>query len=269
MSLNGIKISKYTIASVLLIYFLLTHFAFAQSYSWPKKQDEIKKVLLKAGKWESSDGIFIEFYTNGEVDFHQESEPIIHGIGTYAVENQGITINLENVEDERLKGQIHKCSLGFKEHHYLPKQFLLCSIEDSNSSSYKVFNENSKNPKGVHFELDKLKVITTGLEQATVNFDSYFRKAPSTKGEIIPFNQLSSEECMEDILSDKDRTGIKQQVRLPKGYKVELIAKTKNMHQIEKWNNHWYFVSTSVGCYGDIDTTYGWIFGQFLDFHKK
>ncbi|WP_061235386.1 hypothetical protein [Leptospira weilii] len=269
MSSNGFKNSKYAITSALVVYFLLTHGAFAESSSWPKKQNEIRKVLIEAGKWESSNGIFIEFFNSGKVDFHQESESVIHGIGTYAVDDKFVTINLENAENERLKGQIHKCSFGFKEHHYLPKQFLLCSIEDNDSRSYSVYNENSRNSKGIHFELDQIKMITTGSEKATVNFDSYFRKAPNTKGEIIPFNQLSSEECMEDILSDKDKSGIKQQVRLPKSYKVETIAKTVETYQIEKWNNHWYYVSTSVGCYGDINTTYGWIFGQFLDFRNK
>lgn len=269
MNSNGFNISKYTITSALLIYFLLTRLAFAQSNGSPQKPDEIRKVLIGAGKWESSDGIFIEFYNNGKVDFHQESEPVIHGVGTYTVYNQMITINLENVRNERLKGQIHKCSFGFKEHSYLPKQFLLCVIEDNDSKPYKVYNENSKNPKGIHFELNQIKMVTTGSEEATINFDSYFRKLPNTKEEIIPFNQLSSEECMEDILRDKDRSGIQQQVGLPKGYKVKTIAKTVKTSQIEKWNNNWYYVSASVGCYGDISTTYGWIFGQFLDFDRQ
>lgn len=236
--------------------------------AWSKNREEIRKTLIKAEKWESSNGIFIEFFNNGKVDFHQESEPVIHGVGTYKIEAQFITLDLEKAEDERIKGQIHKCSYGFEEHFYLPKQFILCSIEDNDSKPYKAFNQNSKNPKGVHFDLNQTKMITTGSEKATINFDSYFRKGPDTKGKIIPFNQLSSEECMDDILSDKGKSGIKQQVRLPKGYKVETIAKTEKLYQIEKWNNHWYYVSTTVGCYGDIDTTYGWIFGQFLDFDK-
>ncbi|EMY76882.1 hypothetical protein LEP1GSC060_3473 [Leptospira weilii serovar Ranarum str. ICFT] len=269
MNSKFFNIPKYAVTTLLFIYLLLSHLTFAQNNSWPKKQDEIRKVLMKAGRWESSNGVFIEFFNGGKVDFHEESEPVIHGVGTYTVDDKFITINLENAEDERLKGQIHKCSYGFKEHNYLPKQFIRCSIEDIDSSNYEAYNQQSRNPKGIHFELDQIKMITTGLEKVTVNFDSYFRKAPNTKGEIIPFNQLSSEECMEDILSDKGRSGIKQQVRLPKGYKVEAIAKTVETYQIEKWNNHWYYVSTSVGCYGDINTTYGWIFGQFLDFDKK
>ncbi|WP_246838682.1 hypothetical protein [Leptospira stimsonii] len=258
---------KLLIAATLFISYFSPATLYTQN-SWPKKQDEVKNTLVKAGKWESNNGIFIEFFNNGEVDFHQESEPIIHGVGTYIVDSQFIRIDLEKAEDERIKGQIHKCSYGFEEHFYLPKQFILCSIEDNDSKPYKAFNQNSKNPKGVHFDLNQTKMITTGSEKATINFDSYFRKEPNTKGKIIPFNQLSSEECMDDILSDKDRSGIKQQVRLPKGYKVETIAKTEKLFQIEKWNNHWYYVSTTVGCYGDIDTTYGWIFGQFLDFNK-
>ncbi|AYV57686.1 hypothetical protein EFP84_18760 [Leptospira kmetyi] len=229
--------------------------------------NNLNQQLLAVDEWNNLNGDTIKFNKNGTLLFHEESEPVISGEVKYTVENNTLAFKFNNSSDSRLKGREYKCILKFKEHDYLPKQYIACEGKSKSVKTINFYNPNSINPPDYKYEIYGEKVVSTKRIVGTINSDVFFREKANINSKFYAFNQLSSEECMEDRLKDlKNESDISKQIKLPKGFAVEIIARTENMHNIEKWNNYWYFVSTSLGCYGRVTTTYGWVYGNFISF---
>lgn len=228
---------------------------------------DLKRQLLAVKEWKTLNGDSISFNENGTLSFYEETEPVISGETKYKVEGNMLLFSFKNSSDPRLKGREFSCTLKYKEHDYLPKQYIACGKKTKKYDETKYYNPNSFNPQDYKYIIQDQKVVSTKRIMGIVNSDVYFREKPNIKSKPISFNKLSSEECMMDKLSEfKDESDITNQIQLPKGFSVEIIARTENMHKIDKLNNYWYFVSTSIGCYFGVTTTYGWIYGSFIDF---
>ncbi|EMF80933.1 hypothetical protein LEP1GSC188_3163 [Leptospira weilii serovar Topaz str. LT2116] len=247
--------------SIIIILFCVTNLI-AQEVT-----NNLNQQLLAVKEWNNSNGDSIRFNENGTLIFHEESEPVISGETNYTIESKMVLFKFKNSSDPRLKGREYKCNLKFKEHDYLPKQYIACEGKSKNVKAVNFYNPNSINPPDHKYEIQDQKVVSTKRTIGTVNSDVFFREKANVNSKFFAFNQLSSEECMGDRLRDlKSDSDISKQIKLPQGFSVEIIARTESMHKIEKWNNYWYFVSTSLGCYGGVTTTYGWIYGNFISF---
>ncbi|EKO32363.1 hypothetical protein LEP1GSC163_1382 [Leptospira santarosai str. CBC379] len=232
----------------------------------PSSIYEQQELLISIKQWENTAGVSMKFNRNGSVSFVQDFEPVISGEGVYSLIDGKIKVSFKKAEDIRLKGREYICSFEFKEHDYLPMQYISCSEPKNKKYVKNLFNPESHHLSGYKFLLEGWKMELVDRKLFKVNFDSFFREKPDVNSKSIPFNGLSSEECMQDILEDLgSKADISKQIRLPKGFQVEVIAKSEEPVQIDKWNNHWYYVVSSLGCYGTITTKYGWIFGQFLE----
>lgn len=232
----------------------------------PSSIYELQETLISIKQWENVAGVSMKFSRNGTVSFVQDFEPPISGEGSYSILDRKINISFKNAEDNRLKGREYICSFEFKEHDYLPMQYISCREPKNKKYVLNLFNSESHHLSGYKFILEDRKMILLDRKLTKVSFDSFFREKPDVRSKPIPFNGLSSEECMDDTLSDMgSKADITKQIRLPKGFQVEVIARSEDSEQIDKWNNHWYYIVSSLGCYGSITTKYGWIFGQFLE----
>ncbi|EKO70247.1 hypothetical protein ACO2J1_14915 [Leptospira interrogans] len=232
----------------------------------PSSIYEQQEILISIKQWENVAGASMKFSKNGTVSFVQDFEPPISGEGIYSLVDGKIKVSFKKAEDNRLKGAEYICSFEFKEHDYLPMQYISCREPKNKKYVMNLFNPESHHLSGYKFLLEGQKMELTDRKLSKVNFDSFFREKPDVNSKSIPFTNLSSEECMQDILTDLgSKADVTKQIRLPKGFHVEVIARSEESVQIDKWNNHWYFVVSSLGCYGNITTKYGWIFGQFLD----
>ncbi|WP_061249119.1 hypothetical protein [Leptospira alstonii] len=232
----------------------------------PSSIYEQQEILISIKQWENVAGASIKFSKNGTVSFVQDFEPSISGEGIYSLVDGKIKVSFKKAEDNRLKGTEYICSFEFKEHDYLPMQYISCSEPKNKKYVMNLFNPESHHLSGYKFLFEGQKMELIDRKLSKVNFDSFFREKPDVNSKSIPFNDLSSEECMQGVLDDLgSKADITKQIRLPKGFHVEVIARSEEPMQIDKWNNHWYFVVSSLGCYGYITTKYGWVFGQFLE----
>ncbi|GAB4433724.1 MAG: hypothetical protein OHK0011_16800 [Turneriella sp.] len=51
---------------------------------------------------------------------------------------------------------------------------------------------------------------------------------------------------------------------LPKGRKVQVVARTKEKVQVQQWNNYWYYVS-----FREWTEYSGWVYGEFINLDNK
>jgi len=88
-------------------------------------------------------------------------------------------------------------------------------------------------------------IVLTGLSGITTG-NVKIRKEPSINSESLKYQ--------DKIIYDT--TG-KISDFVPKDTKVNIIARTKNKHQVDKWNNYWYLIT--VGMNSEV-----WMYGEFI-----
>lgn len=104
-------------------------------------------------------------------------------------------------------------------------------------------NTGKKTTAGATKKIDGAKVVMMkggGVTTANVKL----RSGPSTNTEVLEFKSMD-----DDIM----------QSYIPKGFELEVVARTKDKYEVGKWNNHWYYVEPNM------ETGRGWVFGEFLD----
>ncbi|QOI53266.1 hypothetical protein Lepto1489_23290 (plasmid) [Leptospira interrogans serovar Bataviae] len=229
------------------------------NYHWPVSDLEKNQILLSIGQWNSSNGIYIEFLAENRISYHEESEPVRSGKGVYSIKENKLNLQFKETYGEESYEHEFDCIFGFEESNYSPQQYIECPQSIMSSRPVKIYNKKSINPPGTTAFIENEKILTMGNILGTINFDSFFRSKPDLNSKEISFNDLAPEECLEGLSKSP------KQVRLPKGFKIIIIGKTEKLSKIENWNSPWYYIETSINCYGEIHRSNGWVYGQFVD----
>ncbi len=229
------------------------------NFNWPVSDYEKNQILLSIDEWNSSNGIYIKFLAENQISYHEESEPIRSGRGVYSIKNNELNLQFKETYGEANYEHEFVCIFGYEENSYLLQQYIECPQSIMSSMPVKIYNKKSINPPGTSAFIENEKILTMGNILGTINFDSFFRTKPDLNSKEIPFYDLAPEECLEDLSKSP------KQIRFPKGFKIIVIGKTEKLSKIENWNSPWYYIETSINCYGEIHRINGWVYGQFVD----
>jgi hypothetical protein len=232
----------------------------AKANTWSKAIDQLRNQLTSSAKWASNSGVYITFLPDGTFQMHEESEPVRTGNGKYTVTAQKLVLNFREVAGQAgPASDITQCTYIQREHPYKPRLGLKCD-KSILGIQFEVFDPASAHEPGFATTIDRESVTLTGALEAVVNTESFFRKGPTVNSKFIPLSEV--DECVSGGLRE---VKINDKNRLYKGLRVTLIAKSVKQHKIGSWQNHWYYINITTGCYGMMKSVDGWLYGEFLD----
>jgi hypothetical protein len=94
------------------------------------------------------------------------------------------------------------------------------------------------------------EVITLGDKKGVTSVEVRLLSEPNVKSKILPFS------------FDEEPGEIDEFSPCPKGTELRVIARTKELQQLEGVENYWYFVELRVQDRGNVVPRYAWIFGN-------
>ncbi len=170
--------------------------------------------------------------------------------GNYSIENDNLVLNYklyssyDKVNDSNYKPEV------FKKKGIIQKSADAVQYDTLvRFDNVTIICRESELKEGLRRKLEGVEVITTGGKTGVVTRNAKIRSKPDVKASFINFGV---------------EVGTEGLAYCPEGKELKILARTESRVQVDKWNNHWYYVElTSAGEFGK---RYGWIYGEFIKF---
>jgi hypothetical protein len=226
---------------------------------------DLKQLISnKIWKWYDSglnSGLYYEFKFNKnnqlELINNFSGEPISYFGGDYIIKDDEIIINYAIISSHMIQDEIKEFEKQ-KKTNSIPKRKIICRVVNLENSYY--------------YE----KCIKCNNNAHIVNDDLTYRPNTNLKYKDIDVITINKKACAKDNVKLREDPDVKSKSYqyiegyfekrydfLPKGICFNVLIKTKEKYNVNKWNNYWYLI--------DLQSAYqekniSWVFGEFVKF---
>lgn len=211
-------------------------------------------AALKQSAWAGIDKFSSAVLTfdDSRVKYEINGEGQACGSATYTIKDNvlqiGATENCKGVEGHvgNYAENPQNCTLVSDENALQFKTLLKCG-------TFSAGRRDSQVASGSTVKFGGRELISMGWSGAKISETAVFRSEPDTKSKEITVERYG-------VMTGPGQSEILKGTVIPAGESIQLIARTKETHKVQNWENYWYYVA-----YSGPQVYKGWVYGQFVD----
>ena len=205
-----------------------------------------RAFLLSGGGWipeDDGDGFILKLKRGGVYTQDYRGPGGVGCIGRYELRGRTMVLKQATAADDPQACRRRVCRLKFSRASFHRTTRLQCGKD-------KFWRKKSTVPAGTWRKVKGMPVRTMGAPAGELLWPMKFREAPARTAKSI--------DCIRD---GGDRLN-----SVPKGKKVQVLARTEKKKRIGKYTAYWYYVAVpgSESFYCGTEMKRGWMFGAFI-----
>ena len=202
--------------------------------------DGLKKHLIAAENWGpqfSSLGVFLKF-SDTQYTIDVQGPGGRKCSGAYSTAGQAVQLEAGKDEFGETSDQCIKQSCRI-----VPTPNSLYATEALGCGNQMYYNTSKRQPKDKAVKIDGHDAVLLDGASANTTDAVVFRAGPSKTSGAIKCTSADGKNRIEYF---------------------NLVARTRDKFQVDKWNNYWYYVYAQETDMSGCDKSYGWLFGEFV-----
>lgn len=211
-------------------------------------------AALKQSPWIGIDkfGSTVLTFEDSRVKYEINMETQVCGSAAYTIKDNTLQIGTT----ENCKGTESHVA-GYSEN---PQTCTL--VSDNNALDFKTLlkctsfsagRRDSQVASGSTVKLGDRELISMGWSNASIKEAAVFRSEPDAKAKEIMVER-------QGVMTGPGQSEVLKATVLPAGETIQLIARTKETHKVQSWDNYWYYVA-----YYGTQVYRGWVYGEFVN----